>query len=181
MALIHRVTRLFRADFNAVLDRIEEPEQLLRQAIRDMEEEIAAGGQRIALAENELETLAARRRELEASLAGYAEQLDLCFESGKDDLARGLIRRRLEAEALIARLESRRATAERNLAARQRRQDENRATLDSLRQKAALHIQTRAGSVDGPDDLLNTPMELRVGDDQVELAFLREQAARSGS
>ena len=38
MALINRVSRLFKADFNAVLDQIEEPEQLLKQAIRDMED-----------------------------------------------------------------------------------------------------------------------------------------------
>ena len=31
MALINRVSRLFTADFNAVLDRIEEPELLLKR------------------------------------------------------------------------------------------------------------------------------------------------------
>jgi phage shock protein A len=36
MALITRVSRLFRADVNAVLDRIEEPASLLRQAVLDM-------------------------------------------------------------------------------------------------------------------------------------------------
>ncbi len=40
MALITRVSRLFQADFHAVLDRIEEPEVLLRQAVREMEEEL---------------------------------------------------------------------------------------------------------------------------------------------
>lgn len=36
MALINRATRLFRADLHAVLDRIEEPDILLRQAVREM-------------------------------------------------------------------------------------------------------------------------------------------------
>ena len=44
MALINRVTRLFKADIHAVLDQIEEPEQLLRQAVRDMEEELRGRG-----------------------------------------------------------------------------------------------------------------------------------------
>ena len=44
MALITRVSRLFQADFHAVLDRIEEPEVLLRQAVREMEEELAGRG-----------------------------------------------------------------------------------------------------------------------------------------
>ena len=38
MALINRMSRLFTADVHAVLDRIEEPDVLLRQAIREMEE-----------------------------------------------------------------------------------------------------------------------------------------------
>ena len=41
MALITRVSRLFQADLHAVLDRIEEPEVLLKQAVREMEEELA--------------------------------------------------------------------------------------------------------------------------------------------
>jgi phage shock protein A len=41
MALITRLSRLFQADMHAVLDKIEEPELLLRQAIREMEEFIA--------------------------------------------------------------------------------------------------------------------------------------------
>ena len=43
MELINRIARLFKADFHAVLDQIEEPEALLRQAIRDMEDELAVG------------------------------------------------------------------------------------------------------------------------------------------
>ena len=46
MALITRVSRLFQADFHAVLDRIEDPEALLRQAVREMEEELAHDEQR---------------------------------------------------------------------------------------------------------------------------------------
>ena len=49
MVLISRISRLFRADLHAVLDRIEEPEALLRQAIREMEELLAQDEQRSRL------------------------------------------------------------------------------------------------------------------------------------
>jgi len=49
MLLISRISRLFRADLHAVLDRIEEPEALLRQAIREMEELLAQDEQRSRL------------------------------------------------------------------------------------------------------------------------------------
>ena len=47
MALVSRLTRLFQSDFHAVLDRIEEPDALLRQAVRDMEDALARDEQRV--------------------------------------------------------------------------------------------------------------------------------------
>ncbi|RLA35148.1 MAG: hypothetical protein DRR11_01080, partial [Gammaproteobacteria bacterium] len=55
MALINRISRLFKADFHAVLDQIEEPEQLLKQAIRDMEDELATTEQSIILCAHDQE------------------------------------------------------------------------------------------------------------------------------
>ena len=50
MALITRVSRLLRADVHAVLDRLEEPDVLLQQAIRDMEEVVAEQRNQVNLA-----------------------------------------------------------------------------------------------------------------------------------
>jgi hypothetical protein len=63
MALITRVSRLFRADVNAVLDRMEEPEILLRQAVREMEEEVDREAQRARLIELELKQIAGLREQ----------------------------------------------------------------------------------------------------------------------
>jgi len=183
MALINRVSRLFKADLNAVLDHIEEPEQLIRQAIRDMEDELAASERRIALCAQEQEALEARRAEIAAAAREFEPQLDLCFESGKEDLARGIVRRKLEAERLLKRLDGKLEANRRDVARQQKLLDENRATLDGLRQKAEL-IVSRAPSGDdrgGRDDLARIARELRVDDDEVEVAFLREKAARSRS
>ena len=48
MALFNRVSRLFQADFSAVLDHLEEPEQLLKLAIRDMADDLEATQRRVA-------------------------------------------------------------------------------------------------------------------------------------
>ena len=183
MALINRISRLFKADLNAVLDHIEEPEQLIRQAIRDMEDELAAGERRLALYAQEQEALEARRAEIAVAAREFDPQLDLCFESGKEDLARGIVRRKLEAERLLKRLDGERETNRRQIARQQKLLDDNRATLDGLRQKAEL-IVSRAPSGNDPsgrDDLARMARELRVDDDEVEVAFLREKAARSRS
>ena len=182
MALINRVSRLFRADFNAVLDRIEEPEQVLRQAIRDMEDELADASRRLELVVHEQGALAARRQELEDKVADIDEELDLCFAKQKDELARALVKRKLEAERLLKRLDSKQGANQKRLDQERARIDENRATLDGLKQKA--EIFARSGPEDNEseyDDVGWMSRELSVSDDDVEVAFLREQQARSGS
>jgi phage shock protein A len=184
MALINRLSRLVKADFHAVLDQIEEPEQLLKQAIRDMQDDLAESEQRITLCAHDQEALAVRRCELEASLAEIDEQLDLCFESDKEDLARNLIRRKLEAGRLLKRLRSQFSANEKYLAEQRVALDENSATLDSLRQKAELFARrtpSNVGSGSEFDDAAWMAREMIVGDDEVEIAFLREKNLRGES
>ena len=183
MALINRVSRLFKADFNAVLDHIEEPEQLLKQAIRDMEDELATVEQRIALCAHDQETLGVRGNELRSAIDEFNDQLDLCFESKKDDLAKALIRKKLEAERILKQLVSKFETNERYLEEQRKLLDENRSTLESLRQKAELisHRPTASGSASDFDDIGWMSRELIIGDDEIEIAYLREKAQRSAS
>ncbi|MBT8059969.1 MAG: PspA/IM30 family protein [Gammaproteobacteria bacterium] len=188
MALINRVSRLFKADFHAVLDQIEEPELLLKQAIREMEDELAAAEQRINRCAQQQDALATRRRELENTLAGIDGQLDLCFEAGKDELAKNLIRRKLEAGRLLQRLDAKHSANDRYLADQGAMLEENRATLEGLRQKAELVAQRAPAH--SPDHFMDRPefndthwmaREMTVGDDEVEVAFLREKSLRSAS
>lgn len=183
MALITRVTRLFRADFNAVLDQIEDPEQLLRQSIRDMEDEVLAAEQRVAELGREQGALQERRRELKRSIDDADEQLDLCFRSGKEDLAKNAVRRKLETERLLQKVDGRIENIEISLSSCGKRYEENLATLESLRQKAEIvaHRAPAGGQKAGCDLAAWTARELNVSDDEVEIAFLREQDRRSAS
>jgi phage shock protein A len=183
MALINRVSRLFKADFNAVLDQIEEPEQLLKQAIREMEDELSATEQRIAQCALDQDALTGRRNEIQSSADEIDDQLDLCFESGKDDLAKGLVRKKLEAERILKRLNSKFEKNYAYLAEQRKRLEENRSTLDGLRQKAELFAQHLPSheSASEFDDIAWIAREMTVGDDEVEIAYLREKAARSES
>lgn len=184
MALINRISRLVKADFHAVLDQIEEPEQLLKQAIRDMEDDLAETEQRINLCAHDQEALHVRKSELEATIAEIDGQLDLCFESDKEDLAKNLIRKKLEAERLLKRLNTKFDANEKYLEEQRASLDENRSTLDSLRQKADLFAQRAPAHADGGsefDDIAWMARELNVGDDEVEIAFLREKSSRGTS
>lgn len=177
MALINRMSRLFTADVHAVLDRIEEPVVLLRQAIREMEEEVAAAGQRAARLERECSALADRERKVEASLVEITRQLDVCFEAGNDELARRLVRRKLETQRLREHVAERRTASASALTVRRKKLDEQREHLDVMRQKAEL-LSDGAGEERAGDDW--TRPELAVGDDEVEVAYLQERQRRAG-
>lgn len=184
MALINRISRLFKADFHAVLDQIEEPEQLLKQAIRDMEDDLANSEQRSALCVHEQEILAVRKGELESAIADIDTQLDLCFESGKDNLARNQIRKKLEAERLLKRLSAKHAANEKHLCEQKKLIDENQATLESLRQKSELFARrtpVHSGTGAEFDDIAWMTREMTVDDDEIEIAYLREKNQRKAS
>ena len=183
MTLITRLSRLFRADFHAVLDRIEEPETLLRQAIREMEEELACQEQAIRIATQEDAEYRARRERVDERLGEIESELDLCFSSGKDQLARGLVKRKLETQRLGRHLAVRQDELQTALARRRATLAENRTALDSLRQKAEL-VAVRSPADGGPDE--RSMGDHSAGDpvvtpEEVEVAFLREQQARSRS
>lgn len=184
MPLINRVARLFKADFNAVLDRLEEPGEVLKQAIRDMEDELGSAERRVQLCTRDQETLGQRRAELQAKLDEIDSELDLCFANDKEDLARALVRRKLEGARLKKRLEAKLEASAKLLSEERQRIGEHRTTLDGLRQKAeifAVRESSGSGEETGLDMDAWTARELTVTDDEVDVAYLREKQARRSS
>jgi phage shock protein A len=175
MALINRMSRLFTADVHAVLDRIEEPDVLLKHAIREMEEELARSEQRVKQLEHEREVLADRRRKVQGMLAELGEQLDICFGNGSEELARKIVKRKLETERLDKHVAERRDHVDKLLVERRATADEQREHVDVMRQKAELLAEAPSAG----DEWGKT--ELTVGTDEVEVAFLREQQKRKPS
>ncbi len=182
MALITRVSRLFRSDLHAVLDNIEEPLVLLKQAVREMEESIVADEQHLKLLNHEHAQVLSRQADLDHSFEQLEEELDICFESGKDDLARGLIKRKLEKQRLVKVLDRKDNTLVNTLTELKTRLDENRTRLTSMQQKADIlaerevfsyATECHAASWDTPDASISS--------EDVEVAFLREQQKRVSS
>ena len=175
MALINRMSRLFTADVHAVLDRIEEPDVLLKHAIREMDEELARSEQRVRALEHERETLAERHRKVQTALTELGAQLDVCFASDNDELARKVVKRKLETDKLGAHVTERATAVDKELAQRRALADEQRERLDVLRQKAELLAAApSAGAEWGRAGFA-------VGEDEVEVALLRERQARKPS
>ena len=100
---------------------------------------------------------------------------------GGDD---GVELHRLEAERLMKRLDTKHAANEQYLNEQRTMLDENTATLEGLRQKAELFAQRPPVHRDSRsefDDAAWTTRDLTIGDDEIEIAYLREKSLRSAS
>jgi phage shock protein A len=111
MGVFARISDIFTANINALLDRVENPEALLAQVVREMEDGLAAARRYAATA------IAAERgltRELEqnrAEVRHWQEKARTAVTSGREDLARQALTRKKEHEDLIRSLEVQHAAA----------------------------------------------------------------------
>jgi len=173
MALIRRISRLFAADVHAVLDQIEEPEAVLRQAIREMEEELARQRQRQKSLAQDIDALDRRRAGFDVQMREIDASLDICFRTENDALARRLTRRKLETLRLCEQQAARRETLAAQLAEIVALIALNCEQLEGMQQKAAVLVNDLPGG-----DGHSGPSAGSIDEDDVEMAFLREKQAR---
>lgn len=176
MALIKRLSRLFQADMHAVLDKIEEPELLLKQAIREMEESITTDERQIRCWEYELQQLTNKYDQQTETLSELEDKLSLCFKSNKDDLARSLIKRKLETQQTKLLLAEKMASLKEKISRLTKQLLEHQAKLTSMKQKADAFLD---GSKSGTNDWEN--QSAAVSDGDIEVAFLYEKQKWSES
>ena len=178
MPLVDRFTRLLTADFHALLDRVEEPASLLRQAVHDMSGELAAMHTRQRALQRDLQTTRASLATARERISRLDGELDLCLAAGKDQLARDLVRRKLEVQAALERATSREQVlayeiseltnsigdSEQNLAAMR----EHLLTLDEATGESAAHAAPviHAGAISS---------------EEIDIALLREKQRRAGA
>lgn len=103
--IFQRINSLMNANLNDLLDRIEDPERMIKQIIREMEENIQQSKQGVLAAitseKQLLQELESHRREV----AFWQEKAETALVLGKDDLARQALIRKKEYEAIIRNLE----------------------------------------------------------------------------
>ena len=173
MALVTRLSRLFQADFHAVLDRIEEPDLQLRQAVREMQFALDGDQQRLKLLQHEATQLNKTTVNIAANLESFDDELDICLAAKKDDLARDLIRRKLTAEKQIQALQQQSASIVSQRQALDRQIDEQNQQLTSMKQKLELLV-----SEDEHFECGNFNHADMVRSEEVEIALLREKEQR---
>jgi phage shock protein A len=180
MTLIQRMTRLLKADLHGLLDGLEEPEEVVKQTIRDMEEALEHKEQTLAALHTTLQQLSAEEQEIGRTVRDIDHHIDLCFEAGNDALARNFIRKRLETQRqarqvtrAVEETQARRVALEHTIA-------EQRDQPAAVVQQLNLYMATRQRHASATAPYTSGHSSAVVTDDEVEVAFLDEQRRRAG-
>lgn len=171
MALITRVSRLFTADVHAVLDRIEEPEVILKQSIREMADAVAHAEQRLHWLATEQAQREQQAGGLKENVASLDSELDLCFAADEETLARSLVKRKLVAEQQFKQVTQQLVVMQQDHHSLEEMLIEQRQQLADMQQKADL-------LVDAPSDVQAVMQESVITQDAIDVAFLREKQRR---
>lgn len=141
MAILTRVSRLLAADLHAVIDRLEEPQAQLQQAIREMQQLTTQLEQEQQRSSTKLTSLAQQQQKLSTQQATTQQELELCLDAKENKLARAVVRRSLKFDALLEQL-----TAELKLT---QAQHESRAELLAEHQTELEALMAQAQLLEG--------------------------------
>ncbi len=116
MGIFSRATEIVNSNINALLDKAENPEKMVRLIIQEMEETLVEVRTTSARAIADRKTLSRRQASFEKDAAEWEHKAELAIRKGRDDLARGALAERAKAEAAVEALSKESAALEETLA-----------------------------------------------------------------
>ena len=93
MGIITRFTRLCKADIHGVMDQLEDKGLLLRQVLRDMEEELARKESKLKQMKTSRDQAQRESERYTQECATLEKDLEVAIEKDKDTIARSLIKK----------------------------------------------------------------------------------------
>ncbi len=89
-----RMTDILKSNINELLDRAEEPEKMIRQMVREMEEAVNKATASVGTAVANQKRLERQCNEKQALVEEWQRKAERAVESGEDDLARRALERK---------------------------------------------------------------------------------------
>lgn len=145
MGIFKRISDIVSANLHDLAEEYEDPELMLKQAVREMEESIADATQQTAKAMANEKTLDRELQRNRQQADQWRERAEKAVESGDDDLARKALARKIEHEKLMAALQDQLASAAEASQSLRRQLDGMKAKVaEAKRNLATLSARKRA-------------------------------------
>ncbi len=145
MGVFKRISDIISANLNELTEGFEDPEKMLKQAVREMEETIAEVTNQTAKAMANETTLSRELERNRAQQQQWQARAEKAVEDGNDDLARKAIGRKKEHEQLVTALDDQLGAAQEASANLRRQLAAMKAKLaEGKRNLATLSARKRA-------------------------------------
>jgi phage shock protein A len=105
MGIFTRISDILSANLNEITDQFEDPEKMLKQAVREMEESIGEVTGQTAKAMANEKTLSRELQRNRAQQEQWQGRAEKAVEAGDDDLARKALARKNEHQKVVEALE----------------------------------------------------------------------------
>ncbi len=104
--LFKRISDVIAANLNDLVDRVEDPERMIKQLIREMEENIASAREGVIDAVASEKQLAKELEHQRRQAEDWQQRARRAMEAGNETLAREALLRRKEHDGIVANLEA---------------------------------------------------------------------------
>ncbi len=101
MGVFSRLSDIINSNINAMLDRAEDPEKIVRLIIQEMEDTLVEVRSNAALALADRKEVGRKKEEFLRRAKEWEAKAELAISKGRDDLAKGAIAARRKAEEMI--------------------------------------------------------------------------------
>lgn len=105
MGVFSRLTDIVNSNLNAMLDKAEDPEKIVRLIIQEMEDTLVEVRSRAARAIADKKEVDRKRAEFIARTHEWESKAELAIAKGRDDLARGAISAKRQAHEMVGLLD----------------------------------------------------------------------------
>lgn len=177
MGLWARLKRLFRAGTGAALDKLEDPEMVLQQTIRDMRERVPELNNSVAQVMATERLLAKNKEKLEQEVVDLDSKIKASIKMGRDDIATNFIgqlqQKQLDLSRTSVQLEQAGVASKQALKAR-----DNYVLNMQKRSTEAMQLISASKQAKLQEQLAQTMETFNIGDDASTFNEMREKIDR---
>lgn len=177
MGLWQRITRVFRAGTGAALDRIENPELVLQQTIRDMRDRVPELNNSVAQVMATERLLLKQKENLSTQVVELDSKIKASVKMGRDDIATAYIGQLQQAQVDLQRTEAQANQA--SDASKQALKARDNYVLNMKKRTAeAMQLISAAKQAKLQEQLAQTMDTFNIGDDASTFNEMREKIER---